>query len=99
MLLDGGLGPDAADRIAGLERALFTRGVVVAQVALDLDAAIALARAGVVALAVVAGGARERARDALRGAGITWLEADAVPASADAIATAAGLAATPSGAS
>ncbi len=99
VLLDGGLGPDAADRIAALERALFTRGVVVAQVALDLDAAIALARAGVVALAVVAGGARDRARDALRGAGITWLEADASPTSADAIAAAAGLAAPPAGAS
>ncbi len=92
VLLDGGLDADATDRVAALERALFARGVVVTQVGLDVEAAVALARAGLVALAVVAGGGRERARDALRGAGVPWVEAAADPASADAIAAAARLA-------
>ena len=83
VLLDGGLAADAADRIAGLEQELFRRGAVVAQVGLDLDAAVALARAGVVALVAVAATGRERAREALRAARIPWIEADASEHSAE----------------
>jgi hypothetical protein len=89
VLLDGGLGPDAADRVADLEVALFDRGIVTAQVAIDLDAAIALARAGIVALAAVAASGRDRARETLRAASVLWIEADASVSGADAIAATA----------
>lgn len=83
VLLDGGLGPDAADRIAGLERELFRREVVVAQAGLDLEGAVVLARAGLVSLVAVAASGRERAREALRAARVPWLEAEASKASVD----------------
>jgi bifunctional enzyme CysN/CysC len=89
VLLDGEVSADAADQVANLELALFERGLVVAQVAIDLDAAIALARAGIVALATTAGSGRDRAREALRAAGIPWLEAEASVQSADVITAAA----------
>ncbi|MEZ4361494.1 MAG: GTP-binding protein [Kofleriaceae bacterium] len=89
VLLDGGLAADAAERVAALELALFERGVVVAQVAVDLDAAVALARAGVVALASATGVGRERARETLRAAGVPWIEADASEHSTELILSAA----------
>ncbi len=86
-----------AEQLAALEQALFERGAVVAQVSVDLDAAVALARAGLIALAQVAGtgGAAsiERAREALRAAGVTWIEATASsPATVEEIARIAELA-------
>ncbi|HRC57227.1 MAG TPA: hypothetical protein PKU97_14935, partial [Kofleriaceae bacterium] len=89
VLLDGGLAADAADRIAGLEHELFRRGVVAAQVGLDLEAAVALAKAGVVALAAVAATGRERARELLRAARIPWTEAEAAEGSVDVVLLAA----------
>jgi bifunctional enzyme CysN/CysC len=74
VLLDGGLGVDGAERIAALEQKLFLAGVVAVQVGLDLDAALATASAGLVSLVVVAANARQRARDVLRGASVTWIE-------------------------
>ncbi len=89
VLLDGGLAADSADRVANLEAELFRRGVVVAQVGLDLDAAVALARAGVISLVAVAATGRERAREALRAAKITWIEAEASDTSVERVLEAA----------
>ncbi len=65
--------PDAPDALAELELALFEGGVAVAQVGLDLEAAVALARAGLVALAVVPSGSGARAVETVRAAGVAWL--------------------------
>ncbi len=75
VLLGGELSEAAAERVAAVELALFERGVVAAQVSVDVDAAIALARAGLVALATVPEGSRALAREALRAAGVAWIEA------------------------
>jgi bifunctional enzyme CysN/CysC len=66
---------DVAERLATIEQRLFDGGVVAAQVGVDLEAAIALTRAGLVALATVTAGGDERARETLHAAGIPWLEA------------------------
>jgi bifunctional enzyme CysN/CysC len=89
VLLEGALDAEAADAVAALELALFERGVVAAQVSIDLDAAIALARAGLVALAAVSSSGRELARAALRAAGVAWIEAAASVDSVETILTAA----------
>jgi hypothetical protein len=63
-----------SDALASLEVALFDSGVAVAQVGLDLEAAIALSRAGLVALASVPSSGRERAIETVRSAGVLWLD-------------------------
>lgn len=67
---------NAPDALAALELALFDGGVAVAQVGLDLEAAVALARAGLVALAVVPGGSGARAVETVRAAGVAWLDGE-----------------------
>ncbi len=61
-------------QLPALELALFEGGAAVAQVGLDVEAAIALARAGLIALAVVPSGSGQRAVETVRAAGVAWLE-------------------------